>query len=137
MPGPPPLGSWGASRELPGGGSRPKVCGSELGEPPFDSHQNSCRFGHRFLIVLGSILGPSWGSCWDHFGPWSAEVGPRTLFESSYLRKSDFSRNLTFSYGLGTFFPQDGAQDGPRSPQDRSKIVLDRFFFLLIFRFDF
>ena len=32
---------------------------------------------------------------------------------------------------------QDGTQDGPRSPQDGSKIVLDRFFFVLIFRFDF
>ena len=32
---------------------------------------------------------------------------------------------------------QDGTQDGPRSPQDGSKIVLDRFFHLLIFRFDF
>ena len=33
--------------------------------------------------------------------------------------------------------PQESTQDGPRSPQDRSKIVLDRFFHLLIFRFDF
>ena len=32
---------------------------------------------------------------------------------------------------------QDGTQDGPRSPQDGSKIVWDRFVCLLIFRFDF
>ena len=32
---------------------------------------------------------------------------------------------------------QDGTQDGPRSPQDGSKIVLDRFFCLLNFRFVF
>ena len=33
--------------------------------------------------------------------------------------------------------PQESTQNNPRSPQDRSKIVLDRFFCLLIFRFDF
>ena len=37
----------------------------------------------------------------------------------------------------GVFSPKMAAQDGPRSPQDGSKIVLDRFFHLLIFRFDF
>ena len=28
VPGPPPLGPWGASRELPGGGPGPKLQGS-------------------------------------------------------------------------------------------------------------
>jgi len=62
VPGPPPLGPWGASRELPGGGSRPNVCGPVTVRPHRFSHQNLCRFGCRFLVVLGSILGPSWVS---------------------------------------------------------------------------
>ena len=33
--------------------------------------------------------------------------------------------------------PQESTQNDPRSPQDGSKIVLDRFFGLLNFRFDF
>ena len=35
------------------------------------------------------------------------------------------------------FSPKMAPQNDPRSPQDGSKIVLDRFFGLLIFRFDF
>ena len=69
--------------------------------------------------------------------PFSAQVGLGTVFEPSYLRKSEFSRGPTFSKNLGPFFPQDAAQDGPRSTQDGSKIVLDHFFCVLIFRFDF
>ena len=32
-PGPPPLGPWGASQGVPGGGSRPNVLGPELAKP--------------------------------------------------------------------------------------------------------
>ena len=38
---------------------------------------------------------------------------------------------------LDVFSPKMATQDGPRSLQDESKIVLDRFFGLLHFRFDF
>ena len=67
-PGPPPLGPWGASRELPGGGSRPNVCGSERGVPSW--------FWHRFLMTiltsifdrLGVDLGSVLGVIFGHFG---------------------------------------------------------------------
>ena len=71
VPGPPPLDPWGASRGLPGGGSRPNVCGPIPVRPHRFSHQNLCRFGCRFLVVLGSILGPSWspsGRSWASLG---------------------------------------------------------------------
>ena len=67
-PGPPPLDPWGASRGVPGGGSRPNVLGSEPGEPSW--------FWHRFFISiftsifdrLGVDLGSVLGSIFGHFG---------------------------------------------------------------------
>ena len=54
--------------------------------------------------------------------PTGGEKTSATLGESTILRSKS---------------AQDGAQDDPRSPQDGSKIVLARFFFLFDFRFDF
>ena len=42
--GPPPLGPWGASRVLPGGGSRPKLCGPFRVKPSWFSHHFLYRF---------------------------------------------------------------------------------------------
>ena len=58
VPGPPPLGPWGASRELPGGGvpaqtTRPTSTTTTL---------ITCPKSMSISNVLGSILGPSWGS---------------------------------------------------------------------------
>ena len=56
------------------------------------------------------------------------------------IEKVNFSKNeprVGHSTILRSKSAQDGTQDGPRSTQDGSKIVLDRFFHLLIFRFDF
>ena len=132
-----PLGPWGASRELPGGGSRPNVCGPEHGKPSWFWHRFLCRFWHRFLIVLGSFWGLSWGSSSIIWAPWSAQVGHGTVFVPSYHRKSDFhetSAGVMFGAFPG---PQESTQNDPRSTQDGSKIVLDQVFGLLIFRFDF
>ena len=51
--------------------------------------------------------------------PFSAQVGLGAVFEPTYLRKSDFSRNITFS---NTFWPKLT----PRWGQDRPKIALRR-----------
>ena len=76
VPGPLPWAPGARPRGLPGGGSRPNVCGPLMGMPPLNSHQILCRFLCRFLVVLGSILGPSWGhlgailgSSWRLFRP--------------------------------------------------------------------
>ena len=61
-------------------------------------------------------MGPSWGSFSVMLAPFSAQVGLGTVFESTYLRKSDFSRNITFSNG---FWPKMT----PRWGQDRPKIA--------------
>ena len=126
VPGPPPLGSWGASRELPGGGSRPKVQGSEPAGPLLESHQNLCRFRYRFLIFLGSILDASWGSCWAILAPWSAQVGPGTVFEPSYLRKSDFSKKRAPLQPQHENEVQDGPRWHPKRPKIAPRQVQDR-----------
>ena len=68
-------------------------------------------------------MGSSWDSCWAHFGSWSAQVGHGTVFEPSYLRKSDCSRNHSFYKGLGRFWAQDGA---PKRPKIAPRRVQDR-----------
>ena len=54
----------------------------------------------RFLIVLESILGPFGGSFPVMLAPFSAQVGLGTVFEPTYHRKSDLSRNITVSNGF-------------------------------------
>ena len=53
----------------------------------------------------------------------ATQVGPGTVFEPSYLRKSYFSRNITFSNGFGTKltprWSQDRTKIAPRRVQDR------------------
>ena len=55
--------------------------------------------------------------------PFSAQVGPGTVFEPSYLRKSEFSRNNTFSITcwpkLTPRWGQDRLKIAPRWVQDR------------------
>ena len=87
VPGHPPLGCWGASRGLPGGGP------AQTARPTF---------GHFPLSVLHLRIGIdvdvyiAWGTFWDRFGLrlgghlgqcWllsSAQVGPGTVLESYY-----------------------------------------------------
>ena len=55
--------------------------------------------------------------------PCSAQIGLGTVFESTYLRKRDFSRNITFSNGfwpkLTLRWGQDRPKIAPRWVQDR------------------
>ena len=111
-PGAPPRGSQG-------GVPAPNYKGHFRPLPvvdPSNSHQNLCRFWCRFLAVWESILGPSWGSFSVMLAPCSAQIGLGTVFESTYLRKSEFSRNITFSNGFGPKLT-------PRWGQDRPKIA--------------
>ena len=137
MPGPPPLGPRGASQGLPGGGSRPNVCGPEPGEPPMVFASICMSILMSIFGRLGVDLGPLLGSCWGHFCVFSARVGPGTVFESSYLQNNEFSPDITFPIiFLNVFTPNMAPPNDSRSLQDGSKIVLDPFFCLLLFCFD-
>ena len=140
-PGPPPLGSWGASQGLPGGGPGPKLQGSiRVTSPPrpigFASKFMSILmtiFG-RFGLDLGSLLGVIFG----HVGAFSAQVGPGTIFEPSYLRKCDCSRNMLFAntfvcQKLTSRWGQDRPKIVPRRVQDRLGLL---FFLFDLLDFD-
>ena len=53
VPGPPPLGSWGASQGLPGGGPKPKLQGSI----PLTSTCRPLELASKFMLILVSIFG--------------------------------------------------------------------------------
>ena len=75
------------------------------------------------MIVLGSFWAPSWGSFSVILAPWSAQDGPRTVFESFQLRKSDFSKNITFS---NVFLINFHPRWRPRRPKIAPRRVLGR-----------
>ena len=91
----------------------------------------------RLGVDLGSVLGVI-------FGPFGALVGQswsQSRLRTVLTSKKCFFKKTSAALGESTILEsksaQDGTQDGPRSPQDGSKIVLDRFFGLLNFHFDF
>ena len=140
-PGPPPLGSWGASQGLPGGGARPQTT------RPTSRHFPSSTLQIRITIYVDfdddfwSFWGRSWvplgvmlGSCWRLFRPkWVLDPSSNCLIIEIVI----CHETLRFPMFVGQDGPQDGAKIDPRSLQDGSKIVLGRLFFVLIFRFDF
>ena len=69
--------------------------------------------------------------------PFSAKVGPGSVFEPSYLRKSDFARNIMFSNGFWLFLALRWGQDRPKIAPRRVQDRLGSLFFVLNFRFDF
>ena len=88
----------------------------------------------RFGLDLGFLLGVMLGSCWRLFRPkWVPEPSSNRLI----IEKVIFHETLRFPALFGQNGSQDGAKINPRSRQDDSKIVLDRFFCLLILRFVF
>ena len=136
VPGPPPLGPW----DLPGaprGGSRAQTTKVTFSLRPFGFASKFVSilmtiFG-RFGVDLGSLLGVIFGLVGAFFGPSSSRNCLRTILSSkTYLFTKPFEINC-----FRCFFTQDGAKNDPRSLQDGSKIVLDRFLFVLNFRFDF
>ena len=91
----------------------------------------------RLGVDLGSVLGVIFG----HFGALIGQSWSQDRLRIVLTSKKCFFKKTSATEGESTILrsksAQDGTQDDPRSPQDGSKIVLDRFFCLLIFRFDF
>ena len=140
------MGAWVPGRAVPwclgrlpwAPGAPPR--GSQGGGPggKFAGRWWSCLLWIRiknhvdFDVDFWSSWGPSWvplgghfRSCWRLFRPKlvSEPSSNRLIFE-----KVIFHETLRFPMVLDVFSPKMAAQDGPRSLQDESKIVLDRFF---------
>ena len=126
--------AWGGSL---GGGPGPKSAGRSLPDP----------LGFRikiyddFDVDFGSFWGRSWVPLGGHFRSswrffllkWLLEPSSnRLIFEKIILHEI-----VRFPILLGSSGSHMAPPKGPRSLQDGSLIVLDRFFSTLDFRFDF
>ena len=95
--------------------------------------------------ALGRVLGSSWGRfglrLGGHFRSFLRLGRPKLIPKPSSNRlnfeKVIFHETLRFPMVFGVFSFKMVPQNDPRSLQDGSEIVLDRFFGLLFFRFDF
>ena len=91
-------------------------------------------FFDRFGVALGPLLGAHLGHVGAHFRP---EWLPKPSSSRVIFEKVNFHGILRFPIDFDVFWLKMGTQNGPRSTQDRSKIVLDCFFscsiFVLIF----
>ena len=134
VPGPPPWGPWGASLE---GGPGPNSSGRFVASP--------LGFGIIFYIDFDIDFCSSWGrfglrlgghfrSFWRLGRP---KLVPRPSLNRFIFEKVNFHETSAGVVSGAFPGPQDDTQNDPRSPQDGSKIVLDRVFRLLLFRFDF
>ena len=83
---------------------------------------------------LGLRLGGHFRSFWRLGRP---KLVPRPSSNRLNFEKMSFHETTCFPLVLGVFSPNTAPRNDPRSLQDGPKIVLDRFFCLLIFRFDF
>ena len=80
-------------------------------------------------------MSPSWGSFSVMLAPFSAQVGPGTVFEPSYLRKNCFSRNR-LKYSVSDIFsPNMAPQNDPRIAPRRVQARLGLLFLSLDFSF--
>ena len=91
-------------------------------------------FFDRFWVAFGSHVGSILGAQIDRS---RAKFGPRWLLKRYFLKNVNFHETSAGVVSGAFPGPQDDPPNDPRSPQDGSKIVLDRFFHLLIFLFDF
>ena len=88
-PGPPPLGPWGASRGLPGGGPGPKLQGPISLNPGRGPFGFASKFMSilmsilgRFGLDLGPLLGVIFGDVGAFFGPSWSRNRLRTILSS-------------------------------------------------------
>ena len=130
-PLPEPLG------RLPGGGPDP-TCESQTLPSPLDFR---IEIYVDFDVDFGSFWGRSWVPLGGHFRSFWCLFRPKLVPEPSsnhlIFEKVIVHETIRFIRVWGVFSSKMAPQDGPRSPQDGSKIVLDRFFFVLIFRLNF
>ena len=134
-PGSPPLGPWGASQGLPGGGPGPKLQGPI---PVNSGHFHLSTLWIRIKIYVDfeldfwSCWGRSWAPLGGHFRSRWRLFRPKLVPEPSSNRlvfeKVIVHETLCFPMLFGPNGPQDGAKIDPRSLQDGSKIVLDGIF---------
>ena len=128
VPGPPPLGSWGTSQGLPGGGPGSKLQDSITSLDPSNSHQSLCDVDVDFWSFWGRSWAPLGGhvrSCWRLCRP---KLVPEPSSNRLIFEKVICHETLSFPNICCQNCPQDGAKIDPRSLQDGSKIVLDGFF---------
>ena len=74
---------------------------------------------------FGLRLGGHFRSFWRLGRP---KLVPRPSSHRLNIEKAIVHETKCFIMVWGVFWPKTAAQDGPRSPQDGSKIVLDLFF---------
>ena len=132
----------------PPGGSRGRGPGSKLqgSLPATSAHFQLSTLQIRIKIYVDfddefwSFWGRSWVPLGGHFrSSWRlgrSKLVPEPSSNRLIFEKVIVHETIRFIMVWAVFSPKMAPQDGPRSPQDRSKIVLDRFFFVLIFRFD-
>ena len=90
---------------------------------------------------MGSFWGRSWVPLGGHFrSSWRffrSKRVPEPSSNSLVFEKVIVHETICFIRVWGVSGPKMVPPNDPRSLQDGSKIVLDRYFFLLIFRYDF
>ena len=135
-PGPPPLGSWGASQGLPGGGPGPKLQGPIRATStcrPFGFASKGMSiwvsiFG-RLGVDLGSLLGSFMlGSFWRLFRP---KLVPEPSSNRLIFEKVIFHEPFTIK--VRRFFTQDGAPKRPKIAPRRVQDHLGSVFWTLEF----
>ena len=111
-PGPPPLCSWGASQELPGGGPGPKL----QGPIPTTSGSRPFEFASKFMSILRSICGrfgidlePLLGVIFGHVGAFFGPSWSRNRLRTVLSSKKLFFTKPFKTNGFRRFFAQDGA----------------------------
>ena len=117
-PGPPPLGSWGASQGLPGGVPDPKLQYTTSSRRPFELALKFIlilmSIFDRFGLDLGSLLGVIFGHVGAFFGPSWSRNRLRTDLSS---KKRFFTKHYVFQYFFHFFDPKME----PKRAQDRTK----------------